>query len=178
MKNYGKIFQEDFQKSSLNLPDVSMDRIYDTTSGFKGHSTICDFQAYMYPFQYYFELKSYDGERIPFSAIRPNQYDGLLEKSKIKGVIAGIIFNFRKAEKEQYAWFVDIRTIEKMKLEGKKSIKLDDAILLGEPLVGTRKVIRYNYLVHAFLDALSEIKENELNDGRSEESGTDFGLGD
>lgn len=165
--NYGKIFQQDFHKSFSEFEEeVSVDRIYDTTTGFSGHRTICDFQAYHFPFAYYFELKSYQGERITLSSVRENQYNGLLKKSKVNGVVSGVIFNFRISDKEQAAYFVDIRIIEQMKVQGLKSITLMDAANNGLLLQGSIKRIRFDYDVMSFLSLLSAQKEEELSGER------------
>ncbi len=65
-------------------------------SGYKGNVNICDFIVYHYPTLYYLECKSCYGNTLPWSNITQNQWNGLIKKSSIKGVIAGYII-----------WFID-----------------------------------------------------------------------
>lgn len=91
-KDFENVIREAFKKDQY----VSIDRLYDTMSGYKGNANICDFIVYRYPTQYYIECKSCYGNTFPYSNITRNQWDGLLRKSRIKGVIAGYII-----------WFID-----------------------------------------------------------------------
>lgn len=60
--NFGKKFEqkmkEDFKKS---FPDGTIDRIYDSVSGYKTISNIADFIGYNYPNIFYLECKSHLG---------------------------------------------------------------------------------------------------------------------
>ena len=44
--NRGKQFEEQIKQAFLNVKDCSVDRLYDTTSGFIGVANICDFIIY------------------------------------------------------------------------------------------------------------------------------------
>ena len=89
--NYGKEFEGVVRKAFEKVPNVSIDRLHDQTTGWKGSSNICDFIVYREPYEYYFECKSVHGNRLPFSNITDTQWKGLMEKSQIEGVFAGII---------------------------------------------------------------------------------------
>ena len=89
--NRGKDFEKVIKEAFLKIPDVSVDRLHDQTTGFAGSTNICDFIVYNYPHQYYIECKSVHGNTLPFANISKNQWQGLLEKSNIFGVQAGII---------------------------------------------------------------------------------------
>lgn len=64
--------------------------------GYKGIGNICDFMVFDTPHLFYLECKCCYGKSFPISHITQNQWQGLLEKSKIPFVIAGYII-----------WFID-----------------------------------------------------------------------
>jgi hypothetical protein len=88
-ENYGKAFEQRFKRDFSKLPNSSIDRIYDTTNGFRGIKNICDFIGYVFPNIFYLECKSIKGNTFPLTNLK--QYDKLIVKSGIKGVICGVI---------------------------------------------------------------------------------------
>ena len=86
-KDFEKVIKEAFEK----VPGVSIDRLHDQMNGFAGSANISDFIMYKYPHEYYIECKSVHGNTLPFSNISKNQWNGMLEKSKIDGVFAGVM---------------------------------------------------------------------------------------
>jgi hypothetical protein len=90
-ENRGKKFEDVIRQSFEKVPGVSIDRLHDQTNGFKGSQNICDFIVYKEPYEYYIECKSVHGNTLPLSNITETQWNGLLEKSKIEGVFAGVI---------------------------------------------------------------------------------------
>ena len=95
--NRGKQFEQIIQNQFEQLSDISVDRLYDVTTGFKNQNTVCDLIVYKKGTLNYFECKAIHGNTLNFkSHIRKNQWDKLMEKSFIPGVNAGII-----------CWFVD-----------------------------------------------------------------------
>ena len=89
--NRGKQFEDVIKKSFEKCKDVSVDRLHDQTNGYVGSYNICDFIVYKYPTQFYIECKSCHGNVWSLANLTDNQYRGLLAKSKIMGVVAGII---------------------------------------------------------------------------------------
>ena len=89
--NRGKQFESVIREAFEKVPNVSIDRLHDQTNGYKGSQNICDFIVYREPYEYYFECKSVHGASLPFSNVTETQWNGLLEKSKIDGVFAGVI---------------------------------------------------------------------------------------
>lgn len=88
--NYGKQFEQKFKNDFIKtVPNCSIDRLYDTMSGFKAISNISDFIGYSYPNIFYLECKSHKGASIPFSNL--TQYEKLLDKCGIHGVRCGIV---------------------------------------------------------------------------------------
>lgn len=152
MASSGKIFEGDFKDSAGMFPDkVSIDRFYDVMGGRKGINTPCDFVVYMFPHQYYFELKSYEGERISLSVLTDNQFNGLIEKSKVDGVYAGVLFNFRKTIGDIAVW-VPIQYIGQMIwIDGLKSISLTEALEHGIRLQSTKRRTHYTYNLETLL---------------------------
>ena len=105
--NRGKQFENIVKESFEKVEGVSVDRLHDQTTGYMGSSNICDFIVYRKPYEYYFECKSVHGNTLSihsipkadkhgvlhghYGNITDTQWEGLLEKSKINGVTAGII---------------------------------------------------------------------------------------
>lgn len=142
MANPGKNFEDDVIRSVAENKQLSLYRLYDTTGGRAGVKNISDFIAYKYPHEYYLELKSTKENRLNFKAITDKQYNGLLEKSKIKGIYAGIIINYREIEK---TYFVEINTIRNMREMGGKSISSEYASKVGVEMRGIKRVTRFRY---------------------------------
>lgn len=151
MGNPGKNFEEDFRKSVKINNEISLQRLYDVTGGRAGIHYHCDFIAYKYPHEYHLELKSTKGTRLNFNYISDNQYNGLLEKSKIKGVYAGILINFREVEK---TYFVNITTIKMLRILDIKSISYLEAEQYGVELTGAKKRVKFTYDVGKLLDEI------------------------
>lgn len=127
-KNQGKEFELRI-KNSLNKPNTGFDieRLPDPIGGYLGARNICDFIGYKYPFKYYFECKSKYGNTLNFkSDITKDQWEGLDEKSKIYGVLAGFCIWFIDYDKTV---FVTIQEMNKLRFEqNKKSLNIADII--------------------------------------------------
>ena len=126
--NRGKDFEGQVQAGFEMIPGVSIDRLPDPMAGYAGVKNICDFIVYKYPLQYYIECKSCYGNTMSIHSNNPkkaygnitnNQWEGLLEKSKIPGVRAGILVWF--IDHDATFW-IDIRLLEKYRNAGNKSI--------------------------------------------------------
>lgn len=117
--NRGKQFEQKFKEDFLKLDNASIDRLYDTMSGYKAISQVSDFIAYKYPNIFYAECKSHKGASIPINNI--TQYDSLLSKVGIKGVRAGVILWLYEKDK---VFYVPIKTVKQLKEDGEKSIGL------------------------------------------------------
>lgn len=115
-KQFEVKFKEDFKRS---FPNGTVDRIYDTTNGYKTISNISDFIGYNYPNIYYLECKSHQGNTFPL--INLTQYDKLKAKVGIKGVRAGVVLWFIDHDKVCY---VPISTITQLKKDDKKSVNV------------------------------------------------------
>lgn len=116
-KQFEKKLQEDFIKS---VPNSTIDRIYDSVSGFKSISNICDFIAYSKPNIFYLEAKSHKGNTFPLTNL--TQYEKLSGKLGIPGVRVGVIIWFIDHKRVLY---VPINTVSKLISDNKKSININ-----------------------------------------------------
>lgn len=144
-KDFEKVIKEAFEK----VPNVSVDRLHDQTNGFAGSFNICDFIVFKKPYEYYIECKSVHGNTLPFSNITDRQWQGLLEKSKIEGVIAGVICWW--IDKDVTA-FIPIKLLQEWKNSGYKSVKSEDVVdnpYLVE-IKGKKKRVFFDYDMEQF----------------------------
>lgn len=121
MDNKGKKFEIKFKEDwKKTVPLSSIDRLYDATSGFKTVSNISDFICYKYPHIYYMECKSTQEKSFPLNHL--TQYDKLVEKVGIPGVVTGVIIWYYNYDQ---VVFIPITTIKLIKESGVKSINID-----------------------------------------------------
>lgn len=153
--NRGKEFEEVVKQAFEKVPNTSIDRIHDQTNGFRGSKNICDFIVYHYPNHYYIECKTVRGNILPFSNITDRQWQGLLEKSKIKGVIAGVICWW--ADKD-VTKFIPIQALDKLKRLCKKSIRYDDNSFDNLEIDGTKLRTFFRYDMEKFLNEVDDRK--------------------
>jgi len=178
--NRGKKFEDVFRKSCEQVPDISIDRLHDQTTRFKGSQNICDFIVYRKPYEYYFECKSVHGNTLSIHSnpkpdkdgvlhgfhgnITDKQWTGLLEKSQVKGVFAGVV-----------CWFIDhdvtvflpIKMLQDLYELGHKSVgvKGDWQQFYGKDwnwhwLGGEKKRVYFDYNVGKLLDDINFMHEN------------------
>jgi len=100
-----------------SIPCSTIDRLYDSMSGYKAVSNISDFIAYKYPIIFYLEVKSHSGASIPFTEIP--QYEKLKDKIGIHGVRTGVILWLTDKDR---IFYIPVATIKQLKSEGKKSV--------------------------------------------------------
>lgn len=118
-ENLGKKFEKCIEESFSKLPNITVVRLHDQTTGFKGSVNPCDFLMFHKPYLYALECKSVHGKTLPFSNITDFQFKSLLEMSYVSGVYAGVL-----------VWFIDydvtmyysIQLIKRLKDAGKKSV--------------------------------------------------------
>lgn len=162
--NRGKQFEEAIRTALKKCPGVSIDRFQDPMAGYAGIRNICDFVAYSYPFEYYFECKSLYGNTLNFNNITKDQWEGLQEKSYIPGVQAGVI-----------VWFIDhnvtvyvpIESLVELKNNGAKSLNIKDIINVTIPFIsvpGKKKRVLFEYdgaALLAYLQNIARMKKGE-----------------
>ena len=175
--NDGKRFEEDFYESFFEtqknlvtgnsvkqrrFQNISIDRVYDNTGGYAGVAGFCDFNVFRQPNLFHLELKHISGSSLPLANITDKQYSGLLEKSNILGICAGLVICFD--DKDRHAvYFLDIRDVRNFKaLNERKSIPQTFCELRGIVLEHVLKRTRYTYLVGTWLARIA--KENNYED--------------
>lgn len=157
--NRGKQFEDVVRHCFEQVPNTSVIRLPDPTNGYLGIRNISDFVIYHYPNQYFIECKSVHGNILPFSNITENQWNGMLEESKKKGVIAGIICWW--VDKD-VTLFIDINRLEYLRNAGLKSIRYDneewtDLII---PIKGQKKRVFFEYDMANFFKEVTNGKTN------------------
>lgn len=157
-QNRGKQFEGIIREAFEKVPEVSVDRLHDQTMRYKGSQNICDFIVYKEPYEYYFECKSIHGNTFPLNNITDTQWKGLLEKSKIPGVFAGVIVWWIDKD---VTLFLPIRTLHIWKTQTTmKSIpstiyQLDlDVVNIS----GKKKRVFFEYDMEEFLRCVSNYK--------------------
>lgn len=155
----GKDFEEIIKKAFLEVPETTVERLPDPTAGYLGYRNPCDFLIYHYPYVYYIECKTTHSHRLPFTNVTFNQRVGMLEASKTKGVIAGLMVWFIPCDK---TYFIPIQLYEKYRLEGIKSLNLNaqDTSEWIE-IKGEKKRVFYNYDINSFVDYCTRKKLGE-----------------
>ena len=151
-QNRGKQFESVVRSAFEKVPNVSIDRLHDQTNGFKGSQNICDFIVYREPYEYYFECKSVHGASLPFSNITETQWTGLLQKSQIEGVFAGVICWWVDKDVTK---FIPIQSLQWNKENGYKSIRFNHNGTSFIEIKGKKKRVFFEYDMEEFLNAIS-----------------------
>lgn len=153
--NRGKEFEHEIYKALSKVPNVSIDRYPDPMAGFAGIRNICDFGVFRAPNFVYIECKSKHGNTLNFkNDITEGQWNGLLEKSVVTGVFAGVIVWFIDHD---ITAFVPIQELQRLKDEGAYSLNVKDlkeGNVQNVPISGRKRQIFYTYEGDKFLDDL------------------------
>lgn len=123
MKSKGKLFEKKFLEDFKKTFNPSfLYRLPDQLSGYKGTSSnICDFLAFGNSCLYLIETKTHTGNTWPFSNF--SQYTKMKEYVDKSGVRVGVVLWMIDHDLLMY---IPVKTIEKMKLENKKSVNIKD----------------------------------------------------
>lgn len=159
-KDFEKVIKEAFEK----IPGVSIDRLHDQMNGFAGSANISDFIMYKYPHEYYIECKSVHGNTLPFSNISKNQWNGMLEKSKIDGVFAGVMCWWIDKD---VTLFLPIQILYQLRRTNNKSVKYDINEYIGNvvKIKGKKKRVFFEYDMEEFFKITDiEYKRKHIND--------------
>jgi penicillin-binding protein-related factor A (putative recombinase) len=152
--NRGKQFENAVRTALIKERACSVDRFADPTAGYAGIKNVCDFVAYRQPNQFYFECKTTNGNTLPLSNISTNQWEGLLLKSTIPGVIAGYLIWFIKHD---VTVFISATEMKRHAESGHKSVNVQDILAkrIDSLLVpGKKKRVIYEYDAVSFLNEL------------------------
>lgn len=162
--NRGKQFEEVIKESFLKVPNTSVIRLPDPVQGYLGYRNICDFIVYHKPHQYFIECKSVHGNTLPFTNITDNQWRGMLEMSKIRGVVAGVLCWWVDKDVTR---FIPISILESMKYNNYKSIRYDMESYEGEfihEIEGKKKRVFFDYDMQMFFITIDfeRVLEDEI----------------
>ena len=163
--NRGKDFEEQIRIAFENIPDVSIDRIPDQMGGFAGGSNVCDFIVYDCPSIYYLECKSFYGNTMSifsnpktnklgvkhgfYGNITDTQWKGLLEKSKIKGAVAGYMIWAIEWDK---TFFISAEDMKAWRDAGHKSINMNEYMDIPHYAIkGQKRRVLFDYDMIPFL---------------------------
>ena len=177
--NRGKQFEKVVQEAFEKIPGVSIDRLHDQTTGFAGSTNICDFIVYKKPYQYYIECKSVHGNTLSihsvpkpgkdgklhgfYGNITDNQWKGLLEKSKIPGVFAGVLCWWVDKDVTK---FIPIQSLQELYLDGAKSLNPIYNSVNGNPIItlkGQKKRVFFEYDLKDFLDNINRLEGRQYD---------------
>ena len=150
--NRGKDFEKIIRDSFLKVPDTSATRLHDQTNGFMGSANPCDFIVYHKPYLYAIECKSVHGNTLPLSNISKFQWQSLLDMSKVKGVISGVICWW--IDKDVTA-FIPIQELEECKRAGYKSVRSDHESFTIDGFInisGKKKRVFFEYNMNDFFN--------------------------
>lgn len=169
--NRGKKFEGVIHEAFGKLPNVSITRIHDQTTHYKGSTNVCDFIAYHKPYLYAIECKSVHGNTLSiyskskdpktphdYGNITNTQWKGLLEMSLVKGVFAGVLCWWVD---KNVTMFIPIQMLEAIRNSGAKSIRYDcdifeddNKIYTATQLTGKKKRVFFDYNVAKFLQEM------------------------
>ncbi len=161
--NRGKDFENKIREAFERVPECSVDRLHDQMSGYAGSSNICDFIVYRKPYQLYLECKACYGNTLNFHNITDNQWKGLLKKSEIDGVIAGVVIWFIEHDTTV---FIPIQSLESHRQAGAKSVSAktgySDYGMNWILLPGEKKRVFFEYEAGLFLDYLKWLEDFDM----------------
>lgn len=155
--NRGKDFEGKIRDSIEKVSNTSIDRLPDPVGGYMGVRNICDFYIYQFPTSFYLECKAtYDNTLNFKSDITENQWNGLLEKSVIRGVVSGYAVWFIEWDTTV---FVPATEMKRLQDEGKKSLNILDIqnnTVQYIPIPGVKKIVFFDYDGAAFIHSIQQ----------------------
>lgn len=142
MQNRGKQFEDVIETAFEKVPNTSVVRLHDQTTGYLGSTNHCDFIVYRMPYEYHIECKSVHGNTLSihsnpkpdkhgvlhgfYGNITDKQWEGLLEKSEIAGVVAGVLCWWIDKDVTR---FIPIKDLQNLRDMGIKSVRYDSKVM-------------------------------------------------
>lgn len=168
-KNVGKIFEEDFFKSTPStwfchrLKDAAQSYNNSENTKFSWENPF-DYFLFNGKILYCLELKSTCQKYMGFQEnkddksskmIKWHQIESLTDASQYQNITAGFLCNFRLDNDEQLLYFFDIKDFNKMKDSiNKKSFTILDAVLYGaKKIEGFKKRTRWYWNLEDFFES-------------------------
>lgn len=160
-QNRGKPFEKHIEEAFNRVAGVSVDRIHDQTTRFKGSKNVSDYIVYKRPHEYYIECKSTTTNTLSFAKI--TQWDALLEKSNYDGVISGVMIWFINRD---VTMFIPIQSLEIAKHNGCKSVPYNCLEVdkgkgfYGFNIAGRKKKVYFDYDMTKFFE---DVENSDLD---------------
>lgn len=164
-QNPGKMFEQDFLKSIPS--NVFKLRLKDDTLKFKNVTNPADIIMFgeIHPLKtleltteksnkilFLLELKSTKEKSLSYANIKQNQFDGLYDASKIDGILAGFVINFRCVNE---TYFLEInKAIQYKDTNCRKSFPIEFVRQNGILIPCKKKRTRYTYDINTFLESI------------------------
>lgn len=156
-KNYGKIFEQDFQ-NSVDTSKMIVEREKDNVAFQSRSKNPYDFRIYLKPNIFFFELKSTGGASINInnSIIKDHQIEELTHRGKYPGAYAGFLFQFRERDlktkhREHMIYYLAIENFNKRNKK-KKSLSPEEIKSLGGIRVEAhKKITRYTLNINKLI---------------------------
>ena len=162
-ENRGKSFESRIREASESVEDVELIRLYDPVGGLAGIDNICDFIIYKYPYEYLVECKSCHGNTLSifsndpkkkYGAISNKQWEGLLEASPKKGVVAGVMMWFIDHD---ITVFIPIKELARLRNKGDKSVNIRTMNFKEYIIIeGRKKRVFFDYDLREFFEVAGE----------------------
>ena len=158
MKKNGKRFEENFQKSCKEQ-GIFCYRLKDSGSSFQKadnlrftSSNMCDYITFNGSLLLNIELKCHKGKSLPFDCIREKQNTMLIESSKYKNVVCGLLVNFSDVEECYFLNIIDYNVF--LENTDRKSIPLDYFKQKGINVKLERKKVNFIYDVGGLFERI------------------------
>ena len=129
----GKRLEDDFS-TSAEEQKIKVQRLYDTTNGFRGIANPCDFITTDGFHTLFIECKVTNDIRLPLRNISDNQYVELLDWDSTKGAIGGILVFYNPNEiLNAELYFIRLHDLNEFCKEnpGAASLPMSAAKLIG-----------------------------------------------
>ena len=129
----GKRLEDDFSTSAKEQK-IKVQRLYDTTNGFRGIANPCDFITTDGSHTLFIECKVTNDIRLPLRNISDNQYVELLDWDSTKGAFGGILVFYNPNEiLDGLLYFIRLNALDEFCKEnpGAASLPISAAQLIG-----------------------------------------------
>lgn len=165
-QNLGVKFERIIKECLGRVDDTTFDRI--KVAGYEGEKNPADYIVFNSPFQFYFECKAVRGNCLPFwrkgdgdrkANVSQGQVEGLTEKRKVTGVIAGVLVWFIDHD---ITLFIDIKTLNEIGKTGKSFNILTHKDMAVE-VPAEKKRVYFDYDMGELLSIL-EMKELSIEE--------------
>lgn len=155
-ESLGKKFERNLS-AQFEEKGFCYDRLKDDMSGFKGSTNICDFTVFHKGKLFYLECKSIRHGTFNYRLLRDNQYYGLLKKSDIKDVYAGVLLWFIDFD---MTVFIPIKYIKGQRLLDVKSFSHKDIPPMCTIFKGTKKRVFFDYDLRDAFDSIVKLGDS------------------